>query len=181
MDPPLPSRKRLPQNDPIVNRKAGCCRAPQTKIRTDLKAHQRRQPPEILEQTRRITRIVLDKTGTITEGRMELADVVLLNGASRADVLRLAGAVESASEHPIAWAVAAAAKDELGVLPSVADFTNLPGIGVLGHVDGHAVEVGRRAGAITVSWDGVERARLTVRDTVKPFPPTTTPVTHREK
>jgi Cu+-exporting ATPase len=124
--------------------------------------------PEILEQTRRITTIVLDKTGTVTEGRMELADVVLLNGASRADVLRLAGAVESASEHPIARAVAADARAELGLLPSVSDFTNLPGIGVLGHVDGHAVEVGRGGGAITVSWDGVERARLAVRDTVKP-------------
>jgi Cu+-exporting ATPase len=124
--------------------------------------------PEILEQTRRITTIVLDKTGTITEGRMELADVVLLNGASRVDVLRLAGAVEAASEHPIARAVAAAAQRELGVLPPVAGFRNEPGVGVEGVVEGHAIRVGRDNGAILVSWDGIERARLAVRDSVKP-------------
>ena len=70
--------------------------------------------PEILEQTRRVDTIVLDKTGTVTEGKMELADVALLNGATRGDVLRLAGAVEAASEHPIAQAVARAARAELG-------------------------------------------------------------------
>ena len=75
--------------------------------------------PEILEQTRRVDTIVLDKTGTVTEGKMELAEVALLNGASRADVLRLAGAVEAASEHPIAQAVARAARAELGELPPV--------------------------------------------------------------
>jgi Cu+-exporting ATPase len=75
--------------------------------------------PEVLESTRKVTTIVLDKTGTITEGKMTLADVVTLNGATRADVLRLAGAVESASEHPIAQAVAAAARAELGSLPPV--------------------------------------------------------------
>ena len=75
--------------------------------------------PEILEQTRRITTIVLDKTGTVTEGKMELVDVVPLNGAARADVLRLAGAVEAASEHPIAQAITAAARRELGQLPPV--------------------------------------------------------------
>ncbi len=124
--------------------------------------------PEILERTRRITTIVLDKTGTVTEGKMELADVMLLDGASRADVLRLAGAVELASEHPIAQAVAAAAQREVGELPPVTGFRNVPGVGVLGTVDGHQVEVGRRDGAITVSWDGVSRATLVVRDTVKP-------------
>ena len=124
--------------------------------------------PEILEQTRRITTVVLDKTGTVTEGRMELVDVALLNGASRADVLRLAGAVEAASEHPIACAVAAAARSELGSLPSVSGFRNEPGVGVEGVVEGRAVRVGRSSGALTVSWDGVERARLAVRDTVKP-------------
>jgi P-type Cu+ transporter len=123
--------------------------------------------PEILEQTRRITTIVLDKTGTVTEGRMELADVVLLNAAARADVLRLAGAVEAASEHPVARAVAEAACSELGVLPTLTGFRNEPGVGVEGVVEGHAVRVGRRDGAITVSWDGVERARLAMRDTVK--------------
>ena len=88
--------------------------------------------PEVLEQTRRIDTIVLDKTGTVTEGRMELADVALLNGATRADVLRLAGAVEAAREHPVAQAVAAAARAEVGELPAVAGFRNEPGVGVTG-------------------------------------------------
>ena len=124
--------------------------------------------PEILEQTRRVGTIVLDKTGTITEGRMELADVALLNGATRADVLRLAGAVEAASEHPIAQAIGAAARAELGELPPVSGFRNLPGVGVVGTVDGHEVAVARKGGAITASWDGIERAQLAVRDRVKP-------------
>jgi Cu+-exporting ATPase len=124
--------------------------------------------PEILEQTRRITTIVLDKTGTVTEGRLELVDVVLLNGASRADVLRLGGAVEAASEHPVARAVAAAALREVGSMPDVQEFRNEPGVGVSGLVDGHRVTVGRAAGAITVNWDGIDRAQLMVRDTVKP-------------
>jgi Cu+-exporting ATPase len=124
--------------------------------------------PEILEQTRRITTIVLDKTGTVTEGRMALVDVVPLNGAARADVLRLAGAVEAASEHPIGRAIAAAARHELGQLPPVEDFANRPGLGVVGRVGGRQVEVGRGNGAITVRWDGEPRARLIVRDTTKP-------------
>ena len=74
--------------------------------------------PEILESTRRVDTIVLDKTGTVTTGRMSLVDVVLADGAERADVLRLAGALEDASEHPIARAIAAAARDELGGLPA---------------------------------------------------------------
>jgi Cu+-exporting ATPase len=124
--------------------------------------------PEILEQTRRITTIVLDKTGTVTEGKMELVDVVTLNGATRADALRLAGAVEAASEHPVAQAIAAAARRELGQLPAVEKFANHPGFGVVGRLDGHEVEVGRRDGAIEVHWDGEPRARLVVRDTTKP-------------
>jgi P-type Cu+ transporter len=124
--------------------------------------------PETLEQTRRISTIVLDKTGTVTEGKMELVDVVPLNGALRADVLRLAGAVEAASEHPIAQAIATAARDEHGTLPSVEGFSNRPGFGVVGRVEGHEVEVGRGDGAITVRWDGEPRARLIVRDTTKP-------------
>ena len=123
--------------------------------------------PEILERTKRITTIVLDKTGTVTEGRMQLAEVSVLNGASREDVLRLAGAVEAASEHPIGQAVAAAARREVGDLPPVSEFRNLPGVGVQGVVEGHAVEVGRREGSITVGWDGVPRATLLVRDTIK--------------
>jgi P-type Cu+ transporter len=124
--------------------------------------------PEILEQTRRISTIVLDKTGTVTEGKLRLVDVIPLNGAARADVLRRAGAVEYASEHPIARAVARAAAAEVGTLPAVSEFRNLPGVGVRGVVDGLEVEVGRREGAITVSWLGQPRATLIVTDTVKP-------------
>ncbi len=124
--------------------------------------------PEILEQTRRVTTIVFDKTGTVTEGKMELADIALLNGAARRDVLRLAGALEAASEHPIAQAVARAARAELGELPPVSGFRNEPGVGVSGVVQGHEVTVGRRDGRIEVAWDGISRAALTVRDTVKP-------------
>jgi Cu+-exporting ATPase len=124
--------------------------------------------PEVLEQTRRITTVVLDKTGTVTEAKMELVDVLPLDGALRADVLRRAGAVEAASEHPIAEAIAAAARREVGVLPPVESFANRPGFGVVGQVEGHEVEVGRGDGAITVSWDGEARARLVVRDRVKP-------------
>ena len=124
--------------------------------------------PEILEQTRRITTIVLDKTGTVTEGKMKLVDVVPLNGAARADVLRLAGAVEAASEHPIAQAITAAARRELGQLPPVEQFANRPGFGVVGRVEGHEVEVGRGNGTVEVRWEGEPRARLIVRDTTKP-------------
>jgi Cu+-exporting ATPase len=124
--------------------------------------------PEILERTRRITAIVLDKTGTVTEGKMELTGVDALDGATREEVLRLAGAVEAASEHPIAQAVAVAARAEIGELPPVTDFRNLPGHGVVGTVEGRAVEVGRANGTIAVSWDGVPRGRLSVRDTLKP-------------
>jgi Cu+-exporting ATPase len=127
--------------------------------------------PEILEQTRRVDTIVLDKTGTVTEGRMDLAEVALLNGASRADVLRLAGAVETASEHPVAGAVVRAARAEVGELPPVSSFRNRPGLGVSGVVEGREVLVGRRDGRIEVSWDGVARASLVVRDAVKPSSP----------
>jgi P-type Cu+ transporter len=127
--------------------------------------------PEILEQTRRVDTIVLDKTGTVTEGKIELAGVELLNGAALADVLRLAGAVESASEHPIAQAIASAARTEVGALPAVEGFRNWPGVGVSGVVDGHEVSVGRSDGRIEVSWDGLARASLEVRDTVKPTSP----------
>ena len=120
--------------------------------------------PEVLEQTRRIGTIVLDKTGTVTAGTLELAELKLLNGATRAEVLRLAGALEGASEHPVARAVAAAAQTEVGALPPVSSFRNLPGLGVEGVVEGHSVRVERGV----VAWDGVERAALTVRDTVKP-------------
>ena len=124
--------------------------------------------PEVLEQTRRLTMVVLDKTGTVTEGKMQLVGVVPLNGATRAEVLRLAGALEDASGHPIAQAVARAATAEVGALPPVSEFRNVPGVGVRGIVEGREVEVGRRDGAITVTWDGEPRATLAVADTIKP-------------
>ncbi|HEV3479155.1 MAG TPA: heavy metal translocating P-type ATPase [Gaiellaceae bacterium] len=124
--------------------------------------------PEVLEQTRSIGTVVLDKTGTVTEGRIELTGVVTMNGASRAEVLRYAGAVEAASEHPVARAIAAAARAEVGELPPVSAFRSRAGIGVTGRVDGRTVEVARGAEGIEVRWDGEVRARLSVSDTVKP-------------
>jgi Cu+-exporting ATPase len=123
--------------------------------------------PEILEQTRRITTIVLDKTGTVTEGRMRLVDVVPLNGSTRADALRLAGAVEDASEHPIGRAVAEAARAEVGILPTVEDFRNVPGQGVVGRVEGRAVEVRREDGQIVLRLDGALLAALVLEDAPK--------------
>jgi Cu+-exporting ATPase len=115
--------------------------------------------PEVLEQTRRVTTVVLDKTGTITEGRPELVS------AASADVLRLAAAVESASEHPIAQAVVRAAA---GPLPAVSEFRSVAGIGVSGVVEGHRVQVGRGNGSLAVTIDGQERTTLELRDVVKP-------------
>ncbi|HEY0689140.1 MAG TPA: heavy metal translocating P-type ATPase, partial [Kribbella sp.] len=99
--------------------------------------------PEVLESTRRVDTVVLDKTGTVTTGRMALVDVLLADGEDRAEVLRLAGALEHPSEHPIAQAVARGAADELGKLPVAEDFGNVEGLGVQGIVEGHAVLVGR--------------------------------------
>ncbi len=124
--------------------------------------------PEVLEQTRRVGTVVLDKTGTVTAGTMVLVEVAPLNGTTRMDVLRLAGAVEAASEHPIARAIVDAARAEVGTLPPVTSFRNVPGVGVNGVVEGQNVEVARRSGAVTVSWGGQPRARLVVRDTLKP-------------
>jgi P-type Cu+ transporter len=114
--------------------------------------------PEILEQTRRVTTIVLDKTGTVTEGRMRLVE----NGLPP-DVLRLAGAVEDASEHPIARAVADAARARFGSLPAVESFRNLPGRGVVGVVEGRRVEIDRG----TILVDGLATGHLEVEDAVK--------------
>ena len=124
--------------------------------------------PEVLEETRRIHTIVLDKTGTVTVGKLELVDVHPLNRAWRTEALRLAGAVEAASEHPVGQAIARAARSEIGALPPVTGFRNLPGLGVCGAVEGLDVEVTRRDGAITVAWDGEPRATFVVHDTVKP-------------
>ena len=149
--------------------------------------------PEVLESTRRVDTVVLDKTGTITTGRMSLVGVTTAPGVERAGALRVAGALENASEHPIAQAVARAAESELGALPEVADFHNREGLGVEGVVEGRAVLAGRpsllaergielppelgaarleaeRRGqtAVAVAWDGAARAVLAVADTVKP-------------
>jgi P-type Cu+ transporter len=148
--------------------------------------------PEVLESTRRVDTIVLDKTGTVTTGHMSLHDVVTADGVDDTQALRLAGALEHASEHPIAKAIAAAV-DRIGELPPVEEFTNLEGLGVSGHVDGTAVLVGRPrllaergyempaalAAAVDAAqaqgrtpvvagWDGTVHVVLVVADTVKP-------------
>ena len=115
--------------------------------------------PEVLEQTRRVDTIVLDKTGTVTEGRMRYVE----NGLPP-DALRLAGAVEAASEHPIGRAVAEAARARFGVLPAVSEFRALPGSGVFGVVDGQRVSVTRDG----VVVDGALVGSVTVEDAVKP-------------
>jgi P-type Cu+ transporter len=115
--------------------------------------------PEVLESTRRVTTIVLDKTGTVTEGRMRYVE----NGLAP-EALRLAGAVEAASEHPIAAAVTAAARERFGELPAVSDFRALAGIGATGVVEGRGVEVTRDG----VFVDGERAGSITVEDTVKP-------------
>ena len=99
--------------------------------------------PEVLESTRAVDTVVLDKTGTVTNGKMTLVDVVVEPGTERAELLRLAGALEDASEHPIGQAIAKGATQEVGALPTPEDFTNIEGKGVRGIVDGHAVLVGR--------------------------------------
>ena len=101
--------------------------------------------PEVLESTRRVDTVVLDKTGTVTTGRMTLVDVVAADGEDADEVLRLAGALEDASEHPIARAIAAGARERVGTLPAVEDFANVEGLGVQGIVDGaDATHVARR-------------------------------------
>jgi Cu+-exporting ATPase len=150
--------------------------------------------PQILESTRRVDTIVLDKTGTITTGRMRLVDVVPATGTAVVDLLRLAGALEDASEHPIAAAIAAGARDRVGALPPVESFSSTRGLGVQGVVDGHSAAAGRvswlredwsqplgpdleaewraaeSAGRTVnaVGWDGQVRGLLIVADTVKP-------------
>ena len=114
--------------------------------------------PEVLEQTRRITTVVLDKTGTVTEGRLRL-----VNGLPD-DVLRLAGAVEAASEHPVGRAVAEAARARFASLPEVTEFRNVPGEGVTGVVEARQVAIGRDG----VRVDGAHAGMLELEDTVKP-------------
>ena len=101
--------------------------------------------PEVLEQTRQVTTIVLDKTGTLTEGRMDVSAVVPAAGLSEDELLRLAAGAEDASEHPIARAIAERGRQRLGSLPTPERFTSRAGLGVQAQVDGHDVLVGRSA------------------------------------
>ncbi|WP_346082027.1 heavy metal translocating P-type ATPase [Actinocorallia cavernae] len=142
--------------------------------------------PEVLESTRRVDTVVLDKTGTVTTGRMTLQTVYAADGEDEKELLRLAGALEHASEHPVARAVAAGAEERVGALPAVEHFENVPGRGVRGRVDGREVAVGRlyddvpeelaraaaeaeREGrtAVLAGWDGRARGVLAVADAVK--------------
>ncbi len=152
--------------------------------------------PEVLESTRRIDTVVLDKTGTVTSGQMELTAVHLAGGESEPEVLALAGALENGSEHPIARAIARGATEKTGPLREVENFTNLEGLGVQGVVDGNDVLVGREkmlaergiplpehlattksaaesdgGTAVLVAWNGRARAVLVVADTIKPTSP----------
>jgi Cu+-exporting ATPase len=149
--------------------------------------------PEVLESTRTVDTIVLDKTGTVTTGRMELVGVTVVDGVDRADALRTIGAIEAASEHPIGRAIARAAEAEAGPLPAVETFTNRAGLGVEGVVEGRGVVAGRPAllsdwgvilpraltkaradaeaaghTAILAGWDGLATAVFVVADAVKP-------------
>ena len=149
--------------------------------------------PDVLESTHRVDTVVLDKTGTVTTGRMELRDVVVAGDGSREQLLRLAGALEHASEHPVARAIAGAARREQRDLPPVESFRNRAGLGAEGVVEGHAVVVGRpsllaecgqhlpaelesaRAEAeaqgrtvVAAGWDGAVRGLLIVADGAKP-------------
>ncbi|MFD5652800.1 heavy metal translocating P-type ATPase [Streptomyces sp. NPDC127039] len=142
--------------------------------------------PEVLESTRRVDTVVLDKTGTVTTGRMTLHEVYAAEGTDEEELLRLAGAVEHASEHPVARAIAAGAEEQLGTLPGAEDFENVPGRGVRARVEGREVTVGRlhdalppevsRARdeaeqrgrtAVVVGWDGAARGVLAVADAVR--------------
>ena len=100
---------------------------------------------DVLQSTRRIDTVVFDKTGTITTGVMQLIDVIVTPGTNRGEVLRFAGALEHASEHPVARAIATAARKELGSLPHVSDFVSSPGMGTSGVVESQRVMVGRES------------------------------------
>jgi Cu+-exporting ATPase len=145
--------------------------------------------PEVLESTDRVDTILLDKTGTVTTGTMTLVDVITAGGEQPDQVLRLAGALEASSEHPIAKAIAAGARVRLGELPGAVDFTNIRGLGVRGVVDGIDVAVGRERlfthvptelvesmqsaesegrTAVVAGRDGAAHGVLVVTDAVKP-------------
>ncbi len=149
--------------------------------------------PEILERTRQLTTIVLDKTGTVTEGRMAVSAALAAPGTEQTELVRLAAGAEDASEHPIARAVAEYGRAQLGALPTAESFANRAGLGVQAVVDGHAVLVGRPAflaewsvklpddlnaqaerleqkgnTVIAVAWDGAARGLIAVADQIKP-------------
>ncbi|PUB25956.1 Cu+-exporting ATPase [Promicromonospora sp. AC04] len=149
--------------------------------------------PEVLESTRKVDTIVLDKTGTVTTGKMTLLDVVPDDSTTREELLRLAGALEDASEHPVAQAIAKGATQQVGDLPAPESFESIQGKGVQGVVEGHAVVVGRESlladwslylpadladakahaegegkTVVAVGWDGQARGILVVADQVKP-------------
>nr|WP_179580385.1 heavy metal translocating P-type ATPase [Leifsonia psychrotolerans] len=148
--------------------------------------------PEILESTRIVDTIVLDKTGTVTTGTMTLLDIIAAEGVDENELLRLAGALEDASEHPIGQAIARGASQRVGALPTPESFANVEGTGVQGIVEQHAVLVGRESlladwsitlssrlsarkaeaeasgqTAVLVAWDGEARGVLVVADAVK--------------
>ena len=151
---------------------------------------------DVLQSTRRIDTVVLDKTGTVTTGAMTLAGVHCIEGVSREEVLRLAGAVEKGSEHPIARAIVSAAEDELGVLPALDEFMAMPGVGATGRLDGTIITVGREEvfrerlviiptvlrdalaasrergkTAVVVAWDAQAKAVISVADQPKSTSP----------
>ncbi|MGY5533783.1 heavy metal translocating P-type ATPase [Streptomyces sp. C-3] len=148
--------------------------------------------PEVLENTRRVDTVVLDKTGTLTTGRMELTEVLPADDTGETELLRLAGALEHASEHPVARAVASAAEERHGPLPPVSGFASTSGLGVRGTVEGRQVAAGRprllaEAGmalpeeleralaaaeargrtVVAVGWDGAVRGLLTLADALR--------------
>ncbi|MCX6516286.1 MAG: copper-translocating P-type ATPase, partial [Actinobacteria bacterium] len=148
---------------------------------------------DVLQSTRRIDTVVLDKTGTVTTGVMTLVDVMCVDGVSRDEALRNAGAVEKSSEHPIARAIVRAAEEEVGVLPSLDEFESLPGVGASGRIGGTIITVGReemfrerlvilpkviRDGlassrelghtAVIVTWGGQAKAVISLADQPKP-------------
>ena len=148
---------------------------------------------DVLQSTRRIDTVVLDKTGTVTTGVMTLVDVMCVDGVSRDEALLNAGAVEKSSEHPIARAIVRAAEEEVGVLPSLDEFESLPGVGASGRIGGTIITVGReemfrerlvilpkviRDGlassrelghtAVIVTWGGQAKAVISLADQPKP-------------
>ena len=148
---------------------------------------------DVLQSTRRIDTVVLDKTGTVTTGVMTLVDVMCVDGVTRDEALRNAGAVEKSSEHPIARAIVSAAEKEAGVLPSLDEFESLPGVGATGRIGGTIITVGREEmfrerlvilpkvirdalassrelghTAVIVTWGGQAKAVISLADQPKP-------------